>query len=231
MLEQMLDAVLTEYYDHTLANVDILEHQFSRRHERAMKRIFKRYEINAAYLHSEWKTEHTKIKYKNAGKRILIALVLVFLGLITGFTLIYFNSQSFRGDIYNDNTNLFAVNTENCPTAIEEKYRLTNLPNGFEIVEIDNTDISIYTKYKDSSSKVFSFTQYVKGEFDLHIDNEHGNLEVIDINGQEGLILDHCDSAHDFISLVWDGKDYVFELTGALSREEALLLAKSIEIS
>ncbi len=62
MLEQMLDAVLTEYYDHTLANVDMLEHQFSRRHERAMKRIFKRYEINAAHLHSEWKTERTKNK-------------------------------------------------------------------------------------------------------------------------------------------------------------------------
>ncbi len=230
MLEQMLDAVLTEYYDHTLANVDMLEHKFSRRHERAMKLIFKRYEINAAHLHSEWKTEHTKITYKNARKRIIVVLVLVFLGLITGFTSAYFISHNFRGDIYNDNTNLFAVNTES-PTAIEEKYCLTGVPNGFEIVEIDATSFYVYTCYENSSSQSLSFRQWVKQEFDAHLNTEYNEIEIVDVDGHEGLIVDHSDNEHNCVELVWSNNDYVFELVGSLSREDALLLAKSIEIS
>ncbi|MCM1167475.1 MAG: hypothetical protein NC401_15835 [Ruminococcus sp.] len=86
MLEQMLDEALTEYYERALSNVDTTEHRFSRCHERVMKRIFKRYEISAARLCPERKMQPQKITCKNIGKQLLAALILIFLGLITGFT-------------------------------------------------------------------------------------------------------------------------------------------------
>lgn len=32
----------------------------------------------------------------------------------------YFVSNSFRGKVNNDNTELFVINTENCPSTIED---------------------------------------------------------------------------------------------------------------
>ena len=34
----------------------------------------------------------------------------------------YFVSNSFRGKVNNDNTELFVINTENCPSTIEDIY-------------------------------------------------------------------------------------------------------------
>ena len=41
--------------------------------------------------------------------------------LLTDF-IVAFVSKKFSGMVYSDNTHLFAVNTENCPTTIGEKY-------------------------------------------------------------------------------------------------------------
>lgn len=62
--------------------------------------------------------------------------------LLMGFMAVYF-SRNFHGTVYNDNTQLFAVNTENCFITIKYEYYLSNLPDGFKMVEHDSSSFYV----------------------------------------------------------------------------------------
>ena len=90
--------------------------------------------------------------------------------------------KTFMERLYNDNTQLFAVNTEDCPTTIEYEYYLSNLPDEFEMVEHDSLSFYVYTLYENTSSgQVITFSQYTKEKFTPHYNTEHNNFEEIEI--------------------------------------------------
>lgn len=144
--------------------------------------------------------------------------------------LIYF-SKNFHGTVYYDNTQLFAVNTENCPTTIEYEYYLSNLPDGFEMVEHDSLSFYVYTLYENTSSKqVITFSQYTKDKFTPHYNTEHDNFEEIEINGNNGVCLNFSDDEHFRSVVIWDNGDYILEIIGNLPKSHLIDLAESTKV-
>lgn len=129
-----------------------------------------------------------------------------------------------------DNTQLFAVNTENCPTTIEYEYYIPDLPDGFEMAEHDSSPSSVYIKYKNSSGQVIVLSQYTKKKFAVHYDTEHQDFEEIEVNGHNGLCLDLSDDDSVGSIVVRDNDDYILELFGHLSKNKMINLAKSAKI-
>lgn len=129
-----------------------------------------------------------------------------------------------------DNTQLFAVNTENCPTTIEYEYYIPDLPDGFEMAEHDSSPSSVYIKYKNSSGQVIVLSQYTKKKFAVHYDTEHQDFEEIEVNGHNGLCLDLSDDDSVGSIVVRDNDDYILELFGHFYKESFLTLAKSAKI-
>lgn len=204
----------------------------SLRHRLAMKRIFALYEKKTHITASNPPIIPTsQSKHLHLSKRLIILFAVIICAvLLTGFMLVYF-SKNFHGTVYNDNTQLFAKNTENCPITIEYEYYLSNLPDGFEMVEHDLLSFYVYTLYENTSSgQVITFSQYTKEKFTPHYNTEHDNFEEIDINDHHGIFIDFSDNEHFGSIVVWDNGDYILEIVGDLSKNILADLAKSAKI-
>lgn len=204
----------------------------SLRHRLAMKRIFALYEKKTHITASNPPIIPTsQSKHLHLSKRLIILFAVIICAvLLTGFMLVYF-SKNFHGTVYNDNTQLFVKNTENCPITIEYEYYLSNLPDGFEMVEHDLLSFYVYTLYENTSSgQVITFSQYTKEKFTPHYNTEHDNFEEIDINDHHGIFIDFSYNEHFGSIVVWDNGDYILEIVGDLSKNILADLAKSAKI-
>lgn len=201
----------------------------SLRHRLAMKRIFRMFEKKPHVTASDPpKAPVPESKhFRLSAKHIILFAAIIFLMLFTGFVIIYF-SKNFYGTVYNDNTHLFAVDTENCPATIEYEYYLPELPEGFEMVKHDDSlSFYVYTLYENGlSGQIITLTQHTKNEFNSHYNTEHHDFEEIKINGHSGLCINFSDSS----IVIWDNGDYILELDGNLPKNELIFLAESTKI-
>ena len=237
MFENLLDEVLTEYYKKEFSIYsNVPEHKFSFKHRIAMKKIFKRYEHNTKPFHSKavqnTVPDFSERKFRLTPKRVLILVIIILLATVAGCTATYFISRSFRGDMHSDNTELFPIDLENCPTTIEEKYYLPEIPEGFEVLQTSSTPFSTYNSYINrQTGQTISLSQYVKSEFDsIHYNTEKGELVEVEINGHYGLCLDVSDEENTYSGIIWDNGDYILQIDSDLTKEELLNLVKFAKV-
>lgn len=199
----------------------------SKKHHRAMQRIFKRYERNTRNLRPQ-----AEIRVRAIRRRIAVALIVIILAVITGFTAAFFFSRSFRGVVHSDNTELFPINTENCPTVIEEKYYLPKLPEGFEVLSSSSTPFYESIVFENNQTgQTIMFEQWTKLDFDsTHYNTEKGKLVEIEINGHSGVILDMSNETDKAVSVIWDNGNYILQLFGNCDKNELLDLVKSAKL-
>lgn len=233
MNESAFNDILAEICEEEIAELnEFLYFKPSLSHRLAMKRIFALYQKK-----THMATSNPPIVMTSQSKLLHLSKILVILfsviicaALLTGFMLVYF-SKNFQGTVYNDNTQLFAVNTENCPTTIEYEYYLPNLPDGFKMVEHDLLSFDVYTLYENTASgQVITFSQYTKEKFTVHYNTEHHNFEEIEINSRYGVCLDFSDDDHFKSIVIWDNGDYILEIIGDLPKSCLENLAKSAKV-
>ncbi len=212
-LKQILEEICLEEANE-FANMEASRHRFSFRHRRAMKRILS---VN--------QPERRGLRYLPPYKRIVIAAVLIFLALFT-VTAGAVAVSGFIRKKHRDNTQLFAANAEGCPVTIEHGYYLPEIPDGYKLHEYDATLWSVCTIYKNSENRTLVFNQDVKEIYDQHFDNERASFERVDVNGHLGLYLDFGTESGENGLLVWDNNDYIFEISGNLSKSELINLAE-----
>lgn len=214
MSESIFTSIIEEMAEHELASyTDMPKFKTSKKHNRAMRRIFKRYERNTRGLRPG-----AEIKTRTVRKRIIVALVVIILAVFTGFTAAYFISGGFRGEVHNDNTELFPIDTENCPTVIEAKYYLPELPEGFEILETDSTPFYEYIAYENNQTgQIITFTQETKTDFNpMHLNTEKAELVEVEIKGHPGIFLDFSNDEQFSTLVIWDNGDYILEISADL---------------
>lgn len=199
----------------------------SKKHDRAMQRIFKRYEKNTRRLRPQ-----AEIRVRAIRRGIAVALMVIILAVITGFTAAYFISREFRGEIHSDNTELFPIDMDNCPTVIVEKNCLNELHEGFEEYESHSTPFSMSISYENiRTGQILTFEQWTKPQFDsVHYNTEKWELIEVDINGHYGVFLDLSGDNYVFSQVIWGNGDYVLKLSGDLSKNDLILLTKITKI-
>lgn len=204
----------------------------SLRHRFAMKRIFAAFEKNtcqaAAVPAPSLEVQRTH-KRPSARLAILFAIIVcaaLFSPLLSGFVVIY-TSESFRGVIYPDHTDIHATDTEGCLTTIEYEYYLPEVPEGFEIADKDVSKVWVFTDYKNKLSEQYIFfVQFTKDTFVAHCNTEYYDFEEIEINGHNGLCIDESNYSY----IVWDNGDYILEIYGGLNKNAMMNLAKTAKI-
>ncbi len=235
MCENVFKELLDDMMKSELAEFDNApDWKPSLRHRLAMKRIFARFERNVQKL-KEKSVEQTTLTEPqrsrlNFKQRIILALVIVLLMTLLVGWVNMFVSKDFHGTVYEDNTLLFPVNLENSPTNIEYTYYLDYVPNGFELIETDVSQIDAYSLYLNRSTKqTITVHQWVKSHYKPHINTEYSKLREIDINGISGLYIDMSKDDYDKTLLLWDNKDYIIEILADLDKKCTLDLLKSNE--
>lgn len=228
MSECVFDTVLQEWAENEWEGYsDAPGFKTSKKHDRAMRRIFKRYERNTRKLRPQ-----AEIKTMVVRKRIIVALVVIILAVFTGFTAAYFISRGFRGRVYSEYTELFPIKTENCPEYIEAKYYLPELPEGFEILDTDSTPFYEHIAYKNKQTgQTITLEQWVKPEYDsTHLNTEMVELVELEINGHPGVFLDFSNDEQYSTIVIWDNGDYIFEISADLPKNYLVNLAKSAKV-
>lgn len=212
---------------------DLPDFKPSLRHRLAMKRIFARFERNickfknAATIRESPETEYKTIRYNLKQRILTAALVIILMTLLAGCVnaVVKFVSEHFNGTVYEDNTQLFAADLENCPQTIEYQYVLTNVPDGFELIKTVSSPTNIYTLYMNSTTgQRIVFRQWIKTNFAPHYNTEKGTFEEIDINGTTGLYIDFGVNGKNNSILIWDNGDYIIEILADLDKNSALKL-------
>lgn len=228
MSESVFASIIDEMAERDLARYsEIPPFETSKKHDRAMQRIFKRYKKNTRRLRQQ-----VEIRIRTVRRRVAIALLVIILAVITGFTAAYFISGGFRGEVHSDNTELFPIDMENCPTVIENEYYLSELPAGFEKTSTSSNPFSMSMIYENSQTgQTITFGQWAKPKFDsIHYNTEKAKLVEVEINGHNGVFLDLSNDNQNFTQVIWDNGDYILLVAGNLSKNESLDLAKSAKV-
>ena len=115
----------------------------------------------------------------------------------------------------------------NAPASIEDVY-IIEVPNGFDIVykdEIFELTAYVHHEYFKNNDYIF-FNQYVKSEYDVNINTENRPLEYIEINGNDGYIVDLGNNEY---YLSWENGDYIFDITGNIGKSALIDVANSVQ--
>lgn len=206
---------------------DLPDFKPSLRHRLAMKRIFSRFEKNARKLRDARTIqeppiiEHRTRRYSIKQRLLIAMLIIILMTFLAGCVnaVIKFVSEHFSGTVYEDNTQLFVVDLENCPQTIEYQYALTNIPEGFELIETIPLTTNICTLYLNSSTKqIITLNQWVKSEFTPHYNTENKAFEEIEINDTMGLFIDLSCNKRSNSVFIWDNGDYIIEISADLDK-------------
>lgn len=247
MTECAFDLALEEWADREWNGLaDTPEFEISAGHERAMKRIFRRYDRNTRKLRP-----HSDVKVGIATKKVLIAVLAVFLALIAGCAATYFISHSFNSTVYADCVEVYFYNgIDNCPVDLENTYYLSGLSEDYEIIQKNCNTREKSAFYRNTrTGELIMFKYSVKSKFfyPIYLDTENGRLSEIEINGSYGLYLENGESLEAGInnlfrlysedsgcgninSLIWGNGDYVFEIYSDLPKKDIIDLAKSTKV-
>lgn len=234
MNENVLKEILLEVHEIECRVVDDLpDFTLSLRHRLAMKRIFARFERNARKLRNTKTIQKTPIiehrtRRYNIKQRILIAmLIIILMTLLAGCVnaVVKFVSEHFNGTVYEDNTQLFVADLENCPKRIEYRYVLTDVPDRFELIETISSPSNVYMRYKDQQTgQTITLEQWVKSDFTPHYNTEKHTFEQIEINGTMGLFIDLSSDKRNRSAFIWDNEDYIIEIWADLDKNSTLNL-------
>ena len=207
------------------------EHVFSKKHERKMKHVFKLFERDDCKL-KPYIGSRPHYHFRFTKRNIIVLLAVIFLAALAGCGVTYFTSKNFYGKVNADNTELFVINTENCPSTIEDKYYLPCLPDGYEVLGTDSTPFYEWISYENpATEQTLTFCQFAKASFDsTHYDTENQKFQEININGHSGLCLDYSSQGYNYAVIVWDNGDYILELYGETSKNELYDLAKTAKV-
>lgn len=229
MNEIALDEILVAAHDAEFSQYDNAHvHVFSRKHNRAMKRIFRTYEKRIALLHGDAADNRNEIThFRWNRKTVIVMLIVIFLAVLAGCTAIIYCLGGFRTDVYTDNTQLFPIDLTDCPQSIGEVYYLSEIPRGFELLDESVSDISVYTAYVNSATgQTITFRQSIKTVFEPHYNTEYYDLEEISVGNHIGICLE----GNGICNIAWDNGDYILEIRADLAKTEAINLAESTKV-
>lgn len=236
MNEQMLDDVLTEYYERDFSEFsNAPEHKFSLRHRLAMKRIFK---LNALSRQSEVKAAPaardkscTSLKTK-----IIIAIAVIICAVLFAGSWMPKRcySESFCEIKYHEKSLFRTINYDGSPQSIEERYVLSEIPSGFELSDYYETDDQVCARYRNpDTGRHFFLRQYTKKAYYTYLyPPKNGDTEYIKINGRDGILnYSKPSEQRDYTILIWDCGDYILKIQGNVPKELPLGLVNSSKIS
>ena len=140
--------------------------------------------------------------------------------------------KAVREAIFNFITKIFSDHTvvtvesgtaEGYPETIEEEYYISDLPEGFELIDYYKMDTSIVSMYCNNDEYII-FSQYTKEYYESHYDNEQTTFEEKCLSNNQSYLIIESDADTVF---VWDNGEYILSIRSNLNKNIILELCKS----
>lgn len=202
--------------------------------------LYENYEFSKDYLNKKEKliNNQSRIYYpliKTTGRRIASAIIAA---AIMGTTTVAAYAparnavRNFFLRIFNDHTVVSVQHDSkdigDHKSKIEKQYSIT-VPEGFVLDESESVSTSSnigLRYYSENKSESIYFDQYTADSYSSYYDNERGHFKnSSDKFGNEFMIYKN----DDFISILWDNGEYIFELSGDISESEIMDIYYSVK--
>ena len=219
--EQYITSVIKEYganyIDETL--IDNTPHKFSPEFERKMDILM---------------GESNK-KVRITPKRLLIAITAAFLAvfiLAMSVSAVREAFINFFMNIFDTHTVVQSVDDMDAPLDFVDKYIITLDMSDYELVDFLESIFRCEYTYENENCTIY-FTQYIKEYYDIAINTEGYDIEIIYIDGYEGFYMDMYNQNGQIIS--WDNGDYVLSILVScdndyvFSKDELINMANSVK--
>jgi len=235
LLKEVFAEIVEEGYENR--HKEVPKHRFSLKFKLKMYRLM--HKVGIMEKSPEREGSILELYRPVHSKRRLVALVLLMVMLLGGTvvaaqTIIYWLHEVILEQhddhlkIYNPNLKAEAESTTT--PALEEfhKYRLTEIPEGYRFVEEEYFDsYGLYKMvYENSEGYSLLLRQSVVGNKTFgNVTSDRTEIEEVMVNDLQGYYVKDVDMA----SLVLSDGEYLIELLGALSKEELISVAESLE--
>lgn len=195
------------------------DHRFSRKFERKMKKLIRYVGSGPVHFH--------KITLKKLFIYITVALITAaIMAFSVGAARDFF--KNFFMEVFGTHTAVQSIaDNINAPGSIEDVYTVT-IPEGFELTYQDEVfEWSLFVEYiYRRNNDYICFGQFVKSEYDVNVNTENRTMDHIEVNGNDGYIVD---LGNDEYYISWDNGDYIFDMTGNISKNALIDAANSVQ--
>lgn len=196
----------------------IIQHTFSKRFERKMARLIRQ---QKSFYFPMIRTPIRRTV------TIMVTVIIILSTTVISVSALREAFIRFMTEIFDTHTEVQAIQDDTAPESLEDIYVITNIPDGFEIV-FQNDNIEgipyLFTEYRNGQECII-FSQYIKSRYDVNVNTEGYEMVRIDINGNEGFIVDMVDDYY----IAWDNGDYIFEIDSNVGKDILIDMAKSVQ--
>ena len=187
----------------------IPEAECSKKHEKWKKNLF-----------NKMRDDHYHRFTTRTIKVMLVAAILCAL-LLTAFVIP--SSREFMLDKF-DVYSAYQI-TEANDNSVSGEISVGYIPEGFDLIETTKNSKFIYNKYMLGNNEfltIYKQTSSMKVEFDTE---NYMSEEII----VDGIKYIYCQGNLNMNNLIWTKNDYVYRISGLLTLEELLKIAKDVE--
>lgn len=205
------------------------EHDFSKEYRKKIERTIYKRKITEGpgFLHEGQKGR--KIKYRYF---LLVAILLILSAstalavgpirekLVQAFYIVYYDNVEVRRDDVED------LNADSGEPMIVK--RPTYIPEGYELFE-DDLDESINylsMRWENEKEELLDYTQYDTRITISTVTSDGSELEQIEINGYDARLV--WDNHNNLGTLFYETEEYVYMISGHLSKEELIKILESV---
>ncbi len=196
----------------------IIQHTFSKRFERKMARLIRQ---QKSFYFPMIRTPIRRTV------TIMVTVIIILFTTVISVSALREAFIRFITEIFDTHTEVQVISDDNAPESFEDIYVITNIPDGFEIVfQNDNTEGTpvLITEYRNGQNRII-FSQYIKSCYDINVNTEGYEMVRIDVNGNEGFIIDMIDD----IYIAWDNGDYILEIDSNIGKDTLIDVVKSVQ--
>ena len=245
MSESIFASIIEEWADRdwaSYANAPAFE--TSKKHDRAMRRIFKRYERNTRKFRPR-----AEASVRHVGRKVTVALLVIILAALAGCAAVHLITQSFKSGEKGDYTFLYLNDTElNCPSEIEKKYYLPELSKDYEIfsfgygcwseqIDDDGNRRTVAYSTRDDYFNIYLGRRVVLEQtakphyIPEGFITQNSAVTEVEINGHTASVIEELRMYSIETTIIWDNGDYIIKLWGNVDKNFIIDLAKSIKLS
>ena len=114
--------------------------------------------------------------------------------------------------------------TENNKNSLNGKMDVGYIPEGFELEGMEIVDKNVLSKYKNKNGEFFTVSKSSSAT-EIFFDTENFvSEETVDNN----VTYIYCQDNENINNLIWTKNDYVYRVSGTLTKEELLRIAKNV---
>lgn len=196
----------------------IIQHTFSKRFERKMARLIRQ---QKSFYFPMIKTPIRRTV------TIMVTVIIILSTTVISVSALREAFVRFITEVFNTHTEVQTIQDDTAPESFEDIYVITSIPDGFEIV-FQNDNITeapaLITEYRNGQKRII-FSQCIKSRYDVNVNTEGYEMKRIDINGNEGFIVDMVDDYY----IAWDNGDYILTISSNVGENALIDIADSVQ--